>query len=398
MSDHFSSHRALSDPALDLTDLFVFPSPTEPGHLVLAMDVYPSAPTEAVFSDGVDYRFRIRPVSITSTDSGPRFDVAADEYAITCTFDAPQSPKGGGPSTQMGTCKLPNGHAVAVRVNDDLGSCGEGVRIFVGLRSDPNFLDEPGYVETLATRRMAFRPTGVNLTEGLNVLSIVVELDVGTVLGSVPGTLLGVAAETVIGGKYPVRIERFGRAEIKNVYLSEIGADGVNRDIDLRDLYNQEDPFQLSEAYLTAYRSRLNANFQLFDSFDGKIDWPLQADGGHPLTELTLADFQVVDVSKPFAEDSYLEIERAALEGREHTTCGGRAPNDDAVDTMASLVITRGEPRVSDGVDQATVRAPLTFPYLAPPNPHPPHGEHDAVFPAKVSDQLALVEEPASRH
>lgn len=38
------------------------------------------------------------------------------------------------------------------------------------------------------------------------------------------------------------------------------------------------------------------------------------------LTELLLADFMVVDVSKPYAEDSDLEIERALLKGASHET------------------------------------------------------------------------------
>ena len=34
------------------------------------------------------------------------------------------------------------------------------------------------------------------------------------------------------------------------------------------------------------------------------------------LTELLLADYLVVDVSRPFAPDSYFEIEQATLAGR----------------------------------------------------------------------------------
>ena len=48
-----------------------------------------------------------------------------------------------------------------------------------------------------------------------------------------------------------------------------------------------------------------------------------------------LADYLVVDVSKPYRETgSFLEIERAARDGRPHETSGGRAPNDDVMDTM----------------------------------------------------------------
>jgi hypothetical protein len=366
-----------TDPATDLTDLFAFPSPSRPGHLVLVMDVFPGARPGALFSAVASYRFRVRPVTIRP---GPRFGVGADEYPITCTFAA-----------RNGRCTLPNGVVVPVRVNHEQGGGSDGVRIFAGLRLDPNFMDIPGYLESVATQRIAFQIRGTNAVQGANVLSIVVELDVATMLGSpAPGTLFAVAAETVADGQLSMRRERFGRAGMKNMYLLDYGVDPVNRDLDLRDLYNQEDPFQLSPAHLGAYHARLNANLHFFDSLDGKLDWPPQPDGAHPLTELLLADYLVVDAGKPYTEDSYLEIERALLAGRTHTTCGGRSLNDDAVDTMATLVMTAGNgPRISDGVDQATVRASRSFPYLVPPNPNPPDSATPMMFPARLAGVTA---------
>ena len=49
-----------------------------------------------------------------------------------------------------------------------------------------------------------------------------------------------------MGGKFPLRLERFGRVFAKNQLLGEYGVDAVNRDVDLREIYNQEDPFQLA--------------------------------------------------------------------------------------------------------------------------------------------------------
>jgi len=129
-----------------------------------------------------------------------------------------------------------------------------------------------------------------------------------------------------------VRLERFGRVFVKNQLLSELGVDTVNGDLDLRELYNQEDPFELAPNYLGAYRARLNANLAFLDGLDEKIDWPPETGWDPPADELYLGDYQVVDVAKPYSEESYLEIEQALLRGRPHTTCGGRSPNDDAVD------------------------------------------------------------------
>jgi len=125
----------------------------------------------------------------------------------------------------------------------------------------------------------------------------------------------------------------------------------------------------MSKDYRGVYRARPNANLAVFDRIDGKTDWPLDAQGAHPLTELLLADYLVVDVSKPYAEDSCFEIERALLAGRPHTSCGGRSLNDDMMDTLYTLLINGGNgPRIGDGVDQATAPASRSFPYLAAPN------------------------------
>ena len=117
-------------------------------------------------------------------------------------------------------------------------------------------------------------------------------------------------------GTFNVRIERVGRPEVKNLMLAPKQFDRVNRDLEIRDLYNMEDAFALGESYPGAYRARLDANLAFWDGLDGKIDWPA-SNGAHPLTEVVLQDFLVVDVNKPYAEQgSFLEIELAALRGR----------------------------------------------------------------------------------
>lgn len=228
---------------------------------------------------------------------------------------------------------------------------------------------------TLKAGKPAFKKIGTNNLYGKNVLSLVAEVECAKLLGG--GPLFAVVAETLKLGSRPVRIERVGRPEIKNITLSWTSfVDTVESDPELRDIYNDEDAFQLREDYLGAYRARLNANLAFFDGLDGKVDWPLDTNGSHPLTELLLHDFLVVDVSKPFAENSYFEIEQAVLQGRASKTSGGRSLNDDFIDTYYTLLINAGNgPRISDGLDQATVPASPVFPYLAPPNPAKPAAE-----------------------
>src|SRR5262249_4566699 len=184
--------------------------------------------------------------------------------------------------------------------------------------------------ETFETGRLAFKHPGTNFLAGTNVLSIVVEFDCA-MLPPGRGPLFAIVGETITSGKLPIRLERFGRPEIKNVLLGPRSHDHVNRTIELRDLYNLEDAFHVGPDYRDASRARISSNLASLDSVDGKTDWPLDADGIHPLTDLLLADFFVVDVSKPYAEDSFLEIERAVLAGQPHSSCGGRSLNDDVM-------------------------------------------------------------------
>ena len=390
MSDHFSGPRALADPAADITDVFAFPSPEWPGHLVLVMNVFPLTAATALFSDALNYRFRVRPV--TSVRAGPAFAVGEEEHAFTVTFTAPVQGNDSATLAQAGTCTAPGGQQISFRVGDENPTEAHGVRIFAGPRLDPFFLDFIGHITTVTQGKLAFRPAeAVNVLEGQNVLSIVVEADAAAVFGPAAGPLLAVMAETMTTGSPAARLERMGRPEIKNFVLQPKQFDTVNRDLEVRDLYNAEDAFSLSQDYVGAYRARLNANLAHYDQMDGTTDWPLDDQGTHPLTELLLADFLVVDMSKPFSDEGYLEIETALLAGRPHTTCGGRSLNHDMVDTYYTLLVGGVDgPRISDGVDQATRPAICTFPYLNSPNPNPPD------LMAQLAAQSASPEESAA--
>jgi hypothetical protein len=385
MSDHFSGPRALAGPAGDICDVYAFPSPERPGHLVLAMTVQPLATPDSSFSDAIVCRFRLRPLEIDEDRRSFTFGPEESELAFAFAFDAAQPGANGARPLQAGSCTAPSGETARFRVHDEQGGREGGLRVYAGLRSDPFFIDLPAWLESLETGRLAFKQESRNSLTGANVLGVVVEVDGKLLLKNGGPPLLAVVGETVVVGKLPVRIERFGRPEVKNHLLSMKQFDQVNRDLEVRDLYNLEDAFHMSKDYRGVYRARLNANLPVIDRLDGKTDWPLGPDGAHPLTDLLLDDYLVVDVSKPFAEDSYFEIERATLQGRPHETCGGRSLNENVMDTIYTLLVNAGNgQRISDGVDRATVPASEDFPYMAPPNPVPPNGP-------QVEDSAALV-------
>lgn len=376
MSHHNSGPRAHALPIGDITDMYGFTVPGSTGRLALVLDTVPFADPHGFLSDALIYRFRIRPLTPAPTTpalfqpSGPDREITID-----VTFDAPVESDGA--RTQRGHCAVSNGWSVDFDVNDEAGGAGEGRRVFAGPRWDPFFDDANQLVKTITTGVLSFDPaTGAILGDGKNVFAVVVEIDLTGILGD--DLLVGVVGEEVIAGKIPMRWERFGRPELENAIMGMKQYDTLNRDFEIRDVFNAEDVFALGKDYANAYRARLNANLAFWDGLDGAVDWPLAGDGTHPLTELLLADYLIVDVAKPFSDDGYLEIERAAQAGRPHETSGGRSPNADAMNVTYTYLVRAGkEPFISDGVTAASRPATDTFPYLVAPNPNPPeHAAH----------------------
>ena len=376
MSHHNSGPRAHQLPEADITDMYAFTVPGAQGRLGLVLNLVPWTPPNGRFSDALIYRFRIRPITVDASE--PALFSAADpaaEITIDCTFTTPDV-------AQTGTCTVsvggnPTGTSVTFAVDDEAGGATDGLRAFGGPRWDPFFSDATALVNTISTGKLSFTDHGSILGDGKNVMSIVVEVDLEPLVGD--GSIVAVVGESVIGGKIPVRWERFGRPEFENAILGMKNYDTVNRDLEIRDLFNAEDAFALGPDYLGAYHARLNANLAYWDGLDDNVDWPVDADGNHPLAEMLLADFMIVDAWKPFGDNTFLEIERAARDGRPHETMGGRSLNDDCMDTLYTYLVNAAKgPRISDHVDAPTRLASDTFPYLAPANPNPPEapGSH----------------------
>ena len=383
MSDHISGPRALADPIADITDVYAFPSPERPGWLSLVMNTLPFAQPTQPLSEGLIYRFRLRPLEATNDETRTPFRPLDDEVRFDVVFDEHGD-------VQEGVCSGPDAAQVQFVVGDEAGGEHDGIRAFAGPRWDPFFFDARAALETVATEKLAFTDHGSIFMDGKNVLTLVVEIDCARFLGG--NTLVGVIAETLTRGKFNVRIERVGRPEVKNMLLAPTQFDQVNRDIDIRDLYNMEDGFHLAESYKPAYLARLNANLAFWDGLDGKTDWPTNGNGDHPLTSLWLADYLIVDVSRPYSEQgSFLEPERAAREQREHATCGGRALNDDVMDTFFTFIVTGGNGApVRDGIDASSKPGTQTFPYLQPAEPGPARAAGAPLMAAASEVQLEL--------
>jgi Domain of unknown function (DUF4331) len=360
MSDHFSGPAVMGDPAVDITDFYAFPSPERPGNLVVIMNVFPLATPQSFFSDVVTYRFRLRPL----TPSGISVVPGKTEYSIDVTFaDVPE-----GSSFQKGNAVTSDGRKASFVLGEMVEQ--DGMRVFSGLISDPFFMDVEAAVRTDMAGKLSFK-TATNTVSFRDVLSIVVEVPFDSIRERFDGTcLIAAVSENVVTrrGK-PIRIERVGRPEIKNFVLASPMHDPRTKGLELRDLYNKEDAFALSKEYRSLYESRLDANLAFFDGLDGKTAWPLGPEGRHPLRDLLIGDFLIVDLAHAFVPGNFLEIERSLTDNKPHESAGGRWLDDDILDEMLTLFVNggRGE-RLGDGVDGPTKPASLSFPYVREPN------------------------------
>src|SRR5262245_1528770 len=166
------------------------------------------------------YRFRVRPVSITGGGRAAAFAPGQEEFTFDVTFAAAAaSPKGGDAPVQQGTCRTPAGEVVTFLVNDDNGTTDKGLRVYAGCRSDPFLIDVAALRESFNTGRLAFKHPGTHTLAGANILGIVVEFDSDMLLASGRGPLFAIVGETITSGRLPIRLERFGRPEVKNFLL-----------------------------------------------------------------------------------------------------------------------------------------------------------------------------------
>lgn len=136
-ADHQDGPATTSEPPADINDVYSW---IDGSNAILAMTVYPAAPTGAQFSNNVQYVFH--------TSSVSAFGAAADAGApvpldVIATFDATQKIK-----LWVGTTEYVTGDASQT---SGLSSADGKVKVFAGLRADPFFFNLDGFKNTAAT-------------------------------------------------------------------------------------------------------------------------------------------------------------------------------------------------------------------------------------------------------
>ena len=171
MSNHFSAANLKSpgdDPRLDLTDLFVFPSATDPDKTVLIIDSNPFMAAGSTFNPDAVYRINI-------DNNGDIQPDVAFSFMFTDPSEGPQTAAAVYASNRSQAQQAePAGEVLTASVPVDFDGTAQPVQagpvlVFTGVRSDPFFADIEGALH-------GFKWTGQDGFAGKNVLSIALEV------------------------------------------------------------------------------------------------------------------------------------------------------------------------------------------------------------------------------
>jgi hypothetical protein len=211
-ADHLDSPAAALDPAADITDVYGW---VEGSKVILVLNVAPLADANSKFSDKVQYVFH--------TMSTGTFGMPGTPLDIICTFDAAQTAQ----------CWVGEAYVTGDASSESgLASEKGDFKVFAGLRDDPFFFNLDGFKDVVATvdavkATLTYDPAGCPTIDGatstllvtklktdpkssppggtakdffagLNVLSIVVELDKSLLNGG--GKFISVWGSTNTGG------------------------------------------------------------------------------------------------------------------------------------------------------------------------------------------------------
>ena len=213
MSNHFSAAMLKfpdDDARLDLTDLFVFPSPDSPGKTVLILDVNPFM-TGADFHPEAVYRLNVDNDGDVQADASFSFVFSESNGAAqtgTVYYATGSEARQPEPAGEVLTESTPVGFdAMATPV--EAGAC----RLFIGVRSDPFFADGEGAFHD-------FQFTGDDTFAGKNILSMALEVP-DDMLCSGPEIGVWCTASVRRDGEL-VQVDRVGNPSFNPFFVDEL--------------------------------------------------------------------------------------------------------------------------------------------------------------------------------
>jgi hypothetical protein len=213
MSNHFSAAMLKfpgDDARLDLTDLYVFPSPQSPGTTVLILDVNPFM-TGADFHPAAVYRINIDNDGDLQPDAAFSFvfsESSGGTQTGTVYYATGRDAREAEPAGELlieGAVVGFDGTARPV----EAGPC----RLFIGVRSDPFFADGEGAFHD-------FQFTGDDTFAGKNILSIALEVP-NDMLGAVPEIAVWCTSSVRRDGEL-VQVDRYGNPSFNPFFVDEL--------------------------------------------------------------------------------------------------------------------------------------------------------------------------------
>lgn len=163
-SDHQDSPTVVARPGADITDVFLYPAPDNPGNVVLAMDVYPLIPggmsgsTQYAFDPSVLYQFKIAS-NIANKDytekSVIQFTVAGSGQNQTLTMYGPAAPNEVGTANTL----LPSATGT-LPFNQPTKLMNNQIQVFAGPRRDPFFFDLAQFFKIVPDRNYQYHQGG----------------------------------------------------------------------------------------------------------------------------------------------------------------------------------------------------------------------------------------------
>ncbi|HEY0687043.1 MAG TPA: DUF4331 family protein [Steroidobacter sp.] len=371
-ADHLDTPSVIADPRADIGDLFAWTS-YDGRRLHLAMTL-----VGHTFSDQLEYTFHI--------DSGKRFGQTVATTSIVCRVDKSQAV-----DCKAGDIDVAKGDASNAK---GLESRDKRFRVFAGLRDDPFYNNVKGTRDAygVAAAAMisgsavdaagcpAFGASEVasilekwrhtdggpakNFLAGWTPASLVVSVDLQAV--NKGGTMLAVWATTARG---QTQIDRMGRPLTGNALLGSFSDEEVSDR--LKERYNSATPATGAE-----FIPEMQKTLAIYDGFDGHCGDQLLADGKtqspsrYRALATLLADDRLWINSEASLCGEFFSVELAAVAHDDSMMifCGGRTPNDDAIDVYRSLLSMGKAKGIDDGVDRdERQHSSSEFPFLAAP-------------------------------
>ncbi len=314
--------------AADLTDLFVFESPTDPKNVVLVMDFDPLIVSgeKRPFDPNVLYQFKIDNTGDSIEDVVLQFNINGQGSQQTVTVRGPCRP------TTVGTESALLPVSWTGQLNQTFATY-NGMKFFVGTRKDPFFFDLEQFFKIIPDRNyllqpnpsppfqvLSFRPPGQaqDFFTPFNVHSIIVEL---------PRKLLGkgkIGAWMTTSVKTPrlrngnfAQIERLAVPALNELFMDFKAHNNSNLQTPTKDASNQS---QFIQAFVKAI---------------GRPQGIADA-----VISVAIPDVIQADLSKP--SGSYFGTQLA-------NNFGGRRPKDDVIDVTASVVFGNAVTGISTG-------------------------------------------------